>query len=1485
MIQKIYILLKSTAFILVMILLPGFSASSQLIAEFNYSTASGCSPLVVYFFSSSTGALGFNWNFGNGNFSVEQNPQCTFIVPGTYNVTLTVYDNLSSVSVSHTITVFPNPYANFIADVTHGCVGTTINFTNLSSPGQPGNSPINSCLWDFGDGNTLSSLNTNISHVFTYSGEFSITIMITDQNECTDIQSFFQYIHVSSPTIYFFAPVQNFCLIPANVEFINGSIGQGTLTYEWNFGDGQTSTLSDPDHTFNDYGDYTVSLTATDENNCISTTSYTDYIRVHPIAPSFSMPDTLCIEETFGLNNTSSGGNEFLWIIDGDTTTVEDPAGLSFDQGGFRPIILTVTLNGECAATITDSVFVETIEADFEPDPAYLCQVPDQVLFNNLSVTNNSSGIATSYWQFGNLYGSTDFSPINHYYSDPVLDSLHTEIFSDMLVVTSPHGCTDTFINENDVLIILPVSDFWIAPFGGCSPVLSNFIDASYYNSQYDSIVNWEWDLGDGNSYIGQYPPPHLYTDTGLYAVFLTITTALGCDTMSDPFPVQVGLPQFPNFTWIAGDTICASECIQFTSLSTNVSFINFYNWLFSDSIHQWDQNPVHCMLDTGWLDVTLTIGQNMCFTDTTFNDIFYVEGPITFMSYLTNCDDPYHYDFFPDSYNYYNPVIDVQHFYWDFGDGSPYDSVNLSTEHDYSFSGNYDVYFFSFNDSNQCSYTDTIHQIRVRKPVAVIETDTLKFCTYDEITFFSQNSQDESKFSFIWPYCEGFYQWNFDDGSTFGYEGLIGNDTIIEDTSFTHIFTEPGVYHVRLVVQDVNGCRDTSYITVRAYAPNSAFIASPDSGCTPLNTNFIYSALQDTTIASWFWSFGDSLLSVSTDPNPSFTYTEDGFFTVSLILTDIIGCRDTTIIDSLISTASPDIEITTIGNFCLDTVIHFLTDTTDLEYEYNWDFGDGTIYSSNIPGAQHTYNIPGNYIITLTANSNGCIATNTLEEEVQDPSFEINVAVNDIVCFPSLIAPTYTPADPDFNWWMWSFGDLSFSMLQNPQHTYVSQGQYLVKLTMQTTNHCMSYDIDTVDVIGINADIILSESKICLGDSVLYLLNNAYNVAGFIIDFGDGSPFGTTTPVYHTYNNAPLSNLVYPSLVYWSDDSACVKYESTIFQVYNIRSGFSRGADGLDKDTAGCVPFEVIFVNQSIGGMVYNWDISNGYQTNTSNMTFIFDQAGYYTVTLSVENEYCNVSMSKIIHALPVPDIQLQDLTEICSGDSVRLQAHGGIIYEWSPGETLTDPFSPDPVAVPLVTTLYSVTVTNEYECKNTDEINVFVQQPPFIIVSDTSVIIGEIVNVTDNPLYQVQYIWSPDHGLSCYNCYNPVFMPLETTTYYVTMTALAGDKICFTARDSLTISIIEEYSLDMPDVFTPDGDGNNDLLFVKGWGLSSLLEFKIFNRWGQLIFETNDITKGWDGMYNQKPQSIDTYVFMVKALTYEGVILEKSGVVTLLR
>ena len=106
-----------------------------------------------------------------------------------------------------------------------------------------------------------------------------------------------------------------------------------------------------------------------------------------------------------------------------------------------------------------------------------------------------------------------------------------------------------------------------------------------------------------------------------------------------------------------------------------------------------------------------------------------------------------------------------------------------------------------------------------------------------------------------------------------------------------------------------------------------------------------------------------------------------------------------------------------------------------------------------------------------------------------------------------------------------------------------------------------------------------------------------------------------------------------------------------------------------------------------------------------------------------------------------------------------------------------------------------------------------------------------------------------------------------------------------CFNISRKVLIEIIEKYSLDVPSAFSPNGDGVNDIIYARGWGLKELKSFKIYNRFGELVFESQDFENGWDGTYRGKDQNIETYVYTVEVLTFGGEILTKKGNISLIR
>ncbi len=145
-----------------------------------------------------------------------------------------------------------------------------------------------------------------------------------------------------------------------------------------------------------------------------------------------------------------------------------------------------------------------------------------------------------------------------------------------------------------------------------------------------------------------------------------------------------------------------------------------------------------------------------------------------------------------------------------------------------------------------------------------------------------------------------------------------------------------------------------------------------------------------------------------------------------------------------------------------------------------------------------------------------------------------------------------------------------------------------------------------------------------------------------------------------------------------------------------------------------------------------------------------------------------------------------------------------------------------------------------------------------------------------------EYRYLWSPDYKLTCTTCTAPVAQPLQSTEYILDVT---DTNKCFTKPINILIPVKEQYSVVLPSSFTPNGDNHNDVILARGSGIKELIEFRIYNRWGDEVFYTNDINQGWDGTYKGKPQSIDAYTYIVKAIMWDGQTKTIKGTFTLLR
>jgi gliding motility-associated-like protein len=235
---------------------------------------------------------------------------------------------------------------------------------------------------------------------------------------------------------------------------------------------------------------------------------------------------------------------------------------------------------------------------------------------------------------------------------------------------------------------------------------------------------------------------------------------------------------------------------------------------------------------------------------------------------------------------------------------------------------------------------------------------------------------------------------------------------------------------------------------------------------------------------------------------------------------------------------------------------------------------------------------------------------------------------------------------------------------------------------------------------------------------------------------------------------------------------------------------------------------------------------------------------------------------------------------TALCPYDSVVLSATGGATYRWIPSLYLSDSTSANPWFHGNTTQHYMVVVTKADGCNDTMAMKVTVY-PNGVFALDESYTLypGDTVqlNATTNC---GRVSWFPVAGLSNPTISNPLAMPEVTTTYIVTGITQNG---CV-ASDTTTVNVNPESIIEVPNAFRPGG-GNNNKFFVIRRGDAALKSFRIFNRWGNLVFETNQIDEGWDGTWNGTPQPLGVYIYSVEAITNTGRPVKKQGNVTLLR
>ncbi|MEO7983372.1 MAG: PKD domain-containing protein, partial [Bacteroidota bacterium] len=893
------------------------NAAAQLHADFSASPLSGCAPLVVNFTDLSTGgATSWRWDLGNGTTSTLQNPTGSYFNAGTFSVKLVVLNSSGADSITRNqyITVFPKPVVAFTASDTAGCLPATIQFTDQSSPSS---GTITSWLWDFGDGTTSTS--PSPLHIFSTAGNFTVSLRVVNSDGCATVLTKPSYISTANGVNAGFSnTLPSPCAANPSVSFTNLSTGPGTLTWQWQFGDGATSTLANPVHIYTTAGTYTVSLIATSPFGCSDTITKQQLINVGVIQSQFTYPSSTCAGSVVTLNNTTTPAPvSSAWNFgDGTTGTGSQPTKIYTTPGSYT--IKLVNNYGSCTDSTTHTITVNPKPVtNFTADITSSCQAP-------LTVTFNTTTPGSSYsWDYGDGDTSTVKDPV-HIYTAP-------GVYTVRLIVTNSSGCSDTLIRTNYISVTPPVVTLAGLPRSGCVPLMIS-PTANVVSSE--PVTTYQWNFGDGGT-SNSATPNYTYTTAGTYSVTLTITTASGCTrtvTLTDV--VRTGSKPVANFTVTPSD-VCAMDPAMFTNTSTPAT--DRWLWDFGDGGTSGLENPSHIYSDTGYFNVTLIVWNNTCPDTIRYDDIVHVRPPIARFSVIDSCEQKFIKRFIDNS-------IGALTWAWDFGDGGS--STIPSPLHTYAATGVYTVKLTVTN--GPCSFTSS-HIVNVVNEYAVLNVDRDTICRNSSANFSAASINAAN--------ITG-WEWNFGDGSP------VSNSP----SSASHVYTQSGIFRAVLIITDMNGCIDSASVNITVYGPTADFSASSPSICLgngAVGFNDLSITDGQHSLVQWEWQYGDGASGSYTAPPFQHNYTTRGSYTVSLKITDQYGCTDSIDKVNAIIVSKPVAGFQSPDTVtCTGKPINFTNESTGTGLNYTWHFGDATTGTQVNP--VHSYTNTGIYTIQL---------------------------------------------------------------------------------------------------------------------------------------------------------------------------------------------------------------------------------------------------------------------------------------------------------------------------------------------------------------------------------------------------------------------------------------------------------------------------------------------------------------------------------------
>lgn len=1475
----------------------------------------------------------------------------TFCDTGKYYLRFITWTDVGCRDTLWDSVIVTKPKVSLVSDTNQVCVNGYVNLTATSDPA------VSNLTYTIGIWHKDSSINTaavyfgsSVSPSFFSPGCYNAYVVtkVSGANNytyCSDstvvnnivcVDDIYTDLKAASTT-----GCKNTAIAFDTTGFINKKYSSvaGTASFNWTTQPSTGVSIASPNSaktniTFTENGIYDVALTVVGSSGCSYTVTKYSYVSIG-VKADFDIPQNTCYKNVVSAtNNSSLNPISYKWTVapsaglkyvNGTADTSLNPSFVFPDSGWYK-----ITLRadkGSCFDTITKWIYVERIFPDLQSSISSFECAPKIIWFYpKVKGTAN-----TLIWDFGNgntlsTGGSID-SISNLYLSNDTC-------FNIKLIAISNNGCADTIVKKCLITSSGPVPKFSMNNNIGCEPLTVTFTDQSY------NTTTKTFNYGNGNVTAGTFPSQTYYVpgnQTFAY-YFPTLTgensSGGGC---ANTFP-QVGVP-FDTIIvfkkaqagfYVDTTTNCEPWCVQFHDTS---KYATDYIWYFGDGDTSTAQNPVHCYKPGVYSVSLLATNRANCrdsIRKTNLITVYDRAKPAFTQNDSLDCDQV--------TVTFTNASTFSTSYLWDFGDGNT--STQTNPTHTFVNSTNstqfYSVKLYATN-TNGCA--DSIVKdsavVLFRKAIPKFYTDSLAGCEPFTVPFKSDSTEFSSGLT-----------WDFGDGGT------------ATGANPTYTYAKPGLYNVKLVSANADGCGDSlvknSYIRVYNRAIPD-FSVSDSLGCENLTVNFT----NNSQYADVFvWSFGDG--NVSSQTNPSYTYSipagmNNVSYTVSLFAINNNGCWDTIVKTGLIKLAKraiPKIYQTTSLTGCEPHSIDFFGDSSEFTSSWSWDFGPNATPSTSTLRNPVVSFLPGIHTVKMVVtNPFGCADSLTLNNAVEvyvKPTADFVVDKYKTCFGDSYQFASISNSNVPITSYYWDFGDGTFDTNSLPApKVYVNPGCKTVTLYITNANGCM----DTLERVNV----------VCMEDSIpptatkikYVTVDNPESPTAIQIEWeqnldptfyrnhldkDDGTGF---TEIYvdnvvtnTTYNDAN-GGIFDQRIAYGmrTSDSCGWMSERSLMHKNIV----------LDVQPVAPMTNQIIWTAyQGWGSQLRQYDVYKAsgtgsglsyYRsvgpTDTSTIDSLLCDSDYYYYVVAVHNNGQYLSKSNMKSARPAfirPDTAVSinratvlfnkyaHITWQASSHPAlknyvidRYDSLNGWQYRYFVSSPLARSFTD--LAAEINKRTYTYSVSAEDYCGNTTPMSTDIGRTILFhawVFNDMAHM--EWTPYTNWPNGIREYRIELDYGNGDWRLVDKVkpdslryidknlYVDL-TTNYCYRVVAIEEAEIPDTSISNVECAVIPS-KMFVPNAFTPNGRGPTENEVFRPIAVSIFnpkpgapiedfrdYEFRVYNEWGQRIFESHHVLEGWDGTYKGKPCPPGMYIYTIRARGLDKKPYDLNGQVTLVR